>query len=302
MSSVPSTGDSRQRLSYLLPTFINFSLPNTRFDGPLWVRSNGNQQLAISAGFGVGIGVARGFIPYGKYARAALVFICSEAVRTGKPTISISDTYRGFMSQLGLTWNRANADEAILQMQALVACTITLTTTGLSDLGEETVETERFVFSFKDHMVFNPDRSGAISDETESSIVLSADFMEMIAIKGNRVPIRTEAWNYLLHHKSPMAADIYNWLAFRLLGLTHPSRISWDQLHNQFGSRSGSKMFKVKFLKELESAKLVYPEANVSEFGETKWGSSHGLILGASEGAKLAVWGDLPKRTRKTAK
>lgn len=301
MSSVPSTGDSRQRLSYLLPTFINFSLPNTRFDGPIWVRSNGNKQLAISAGFGVGIGATRGFIPYGKYARAALVFICSEAVRTRNPTISISDTYRGFMNQLGLTWNRANAEEAILQMQALVACTITLTTKGLSDLGEETVETERFVFSFKDHMVFNPDRSGAISDETESTIVLSADFMEMIAIKENRVPIRTEAWNYLLHHKSPMAADIYNWLAYRLLNLKHPSHISWEQLANQFGSRSGSKMFKVKFLKELASAKLVYPEANVSEFGEKKWGGSHGLVLKVSERASKAVWGDLPKRTRKMA-
>lgn len=299
MSSVPATGDAHQRLSYLLPAFINLSLPNTRFNSHLWVRSNGNQQLAITAGFGIGPDASEGFIPYGKYARAALLFICTEAVRTSEPTISVSETYSGFMKQLGLPWNRANASEAVRQMQALAASTITLTTTGLSDIGETEVVTKRFVISFEDHMVFNADRRGEISEKTPSSIVLSSEFMKVLADSG-KVPIRTDAWLYLIRNKSAMAVDIYNWMAYRLNGLKHPSYISWSQLHQQFGSESGLHMFKIRFRKELESAKLVYPEANVSEFGSGRRGVSQGLVLKASQHASESKWDELPMRTRKT--
>lgn len=301
MSSVPSPEESHQRLSYLLPLFINLSLPNTRVNSPLWVRTNGNQQLVINAGYGVGSEAKEGFVPYGKSARAALLFICTEAVRTKNPVITISDSYRGFMSQLGLTWNRKNADEAVRQMQALAASTITLTVTGLSDIGEDEVQATRFVISFKDQMVFNANRSGTISERTPSTIELSADFMKVVVEQGN-VPIFTDAWEYLIRHKSALAADIYVWLSYRLYGLKRPSYISWSQLHDQFGSSSPLRAFKHKFLKELESAMLVYPKANISEFGSGRHGGSNGLVLKASEEALLAVWDDLPVRTRSKAK
>lgn len=301
MSSVPSPDESHQRLSYLLPLFINHSLPNSRIKSQSWVRHNGRYQLTISAGAGVGIDAQQGFIPYGKAARAALLFICSEAVRTKSPIINISSSYRGFMDQLGLTWNRQNADEAVRQMQALAASTITLIKTGLSDIGEREVTTTRFVISFKDHMVFDAYCSGKISERTPSTVELSSDFMKVIEEQG-KVPILTDAWEYLIRHKSAMAADIYVWLTYRLFGLKRPSHVSWSQLHDQFGSTSPLRLFKQKFLKELESAMLVYPEANVSEFGSSRRGSSSGLVLKHSDKALSATWEDLPVRTRQAAK
>ena len=291
MSSVPPSGDTDQRLSYLLPSFINLSLPNTRSTSEVWVRTNGDQQVAISAGYGVGPHAGKGFIPYGKYARAALLFICTEAVRTGNPVISISETYRGFMKQLGLPWNRESAAEAVRQMQALAACTITLTTSGISDAGDTEVDIDRFVISFRDHMVFSA--TGELSGNTPSSIELSPQFMKVLAENG-RVPIRTDAWLHLVQHfNSAMTLDIYTWLAYRLYNLKHPSYISWEQLYQQFGSQSAMKVFKVRFRQALASAMSVYPEAHVSEFGSGRRGGSQGLVLKMSKNAMDSAWSAL---------
>lgn len=290
MSIVPASGDTHQRLSYLLPDFINLSLPNTRFGSHLWIRRNGTQQLAVTAGAGIGPDGLESFVPYGKYARAALLLICTEAVRTGEPIIPISDTYRGFMKQLGVTWNRSNAAEAVRQMQAVAACTITVTNTKVSDVGETEIDTERYTISFRDHMVFRADRSGELSDTTPSSIELSPEFMRVLTEAG-RVPVRTDAWVYLLQHsKAAMTLDIYTWLAYRLHHLKRPVRISWEQLRQQFGSEAELRNFKPKFRQALEDVLVVYPEADVSEFGSGRRGGTHGVLLKLSENAVESAW------------
>lgn len=290
MSIVPRSGDTHQRLSYLLPDFINLSLPNTRFSSHLWIRRNGTQQLAVTAGAGIGPDGLESFVPHGKYARAALLLICTEAVRTGDRIIPISDTYRGFMKQLGLTWNRGSAAEAVRQMQAIAACTITLTNTAISEAGEMEVTTERFTISFRDHMVFQANRTGELSDTTPSSIELSPDFMRALT-EGGRVPVRTDAWVYLLQHsKAAMTLDVYTWLAYRLHHLKSPVRISWEQLRQQFGSESELRNFKPKFRQALEDVLVVYPEANVSEFGLGRRGGTHGLLLKLSKNAVESTW------------
>ncbi len=290
MSSLPAAGDTHQRVSYLPPDFINLSLPNTRFSSHLWVRNNGPQQLMVTAGAGIGVDGLESFVPYGKYARAALLFICTEAVRTGQPVIPISTSYRGFMKQLGLSWSRHNAAEAVRQMQAVAASTIALGTMSVSDAGEIDRTIERFRISFKDHMVFTPHSVGELSENTPSSIELSPEFMQLLAERG-KVPLRTDAWLYLVQHsKAAMTLDIYTWLSYRLHRLNQPTRISWDQLWQQFGSESELKKFKPKFQVCLRDVMVVYPEANVTEFGSGPRGGTHGLMLKMSKNAMDSDW------------
>lgn len=291
MAIVPAAPDTHQQLSYLPPDFINLSLPNARFSDDLWIRLNGTQRLTIAAVHGVGPNGSDKFVPYGKYARAALLLLCTEAVRTGDPVIPISQSYRGFMKQLGVSWNQANANEAVRQMQALAACSITVSNTVTLDNGDLQVSNKRYFVSTQDRIAFAADRSGEISEENPSVIELSQDFMQMLST-GGRVPVRTDAWLYLLQQsRAAMALDIYLWLAYRLHHLKAPARISWEQLRQQFGSESELRNFKIQFRRALAEALEVYPEANVSEFGSTATGSTHGIMLKLSKKTALdSAW------------
>lgn len=290
MAIVAAASDAHQQLSYLPPDFINLSLPNARFNSDLWIRLNGTQQLTIAATHGVGPNNDDKFVPYGKYARAALLLLCTEAVRTANPVIPISESYRGFMKQLGLGYNQANAVEAVRQMQALAACSITVKNTVVHDDGEIEVSTKRYFISTEDRMVFTSDRGGELSEKRPSTIELSPDFMHMLST-GSRVPVRTDVWLHLLQQsRAAMALDIYLWLAYRLHHLKAPVRISWEQLRQQFGSDTELKDFTRKFRKALAEAQKVYPEAQVSEFGSTARGGTHGLMLKLSKSALDSEW------------
>jgi hypothetical protein len=291
MDIVPAAPDTHQQdLSYLPPDLINLSLPNARFSSLQWIRRNGNRQLTITAGDGIGPDGLESFVPYGKYARAALLLLCTEAVRTGNPVVQISESYRGFMKQLGVSWKRDNAIEAARQMQALAACSIAVRNQTTLDNGEIDVKIKRYHVSSANHMVFTADRSGEVSEGNSSAIELSPDFMQMLS-KTSRVPVRTDVWLHLLRtSRSAMTLDIYLWLAYRLHHLNAPTRISWEQLRQQFGSDVELKGFMRKFLKALAEALKVYPEANVTEFGETARGGTHGIMLKMSPNALTSVW------------
>ncbi|WP_145007904.1 replication protein RepA [Kocuria marina] len=293
MPIVPGSPDPAQRLGYLLPAFINLSLPNAAVEAHSWTRTNGNQTLTVTAGTGIGPDGSESFIPYGKMARAALMFLCTDAVVTSHPIIPVSQTYRGFLKQLGVTWNARNCANAIRQLQAVAASHITLTTTTEQDDATSTVDNERFTISFRDHMVFRGARDARLADPEESHIELSADFMRLVSEHG-AVPIRADAWRHLLERsKTPLALDLYVWLSYRLYSIKMPVRISWAQLHQQFGSSGDVVRFKAKFRAALEQVKEVYPEANVKEFGDTSRGSTHGIMLSLSKNALDSRWASI---------
>ena len=298
MDIVPVAPDTNQQLSYLLPEFINFSLPNARLRSHVWERRNGTQTMTITAGSTIGPDRADSFVPYGKYARAALLFLCTEAGRPGRngdPVIPISGSYRGFMKQLGVSWKRDNAVEAVRQMQAIASCTIAVHNKSTRDDGVIEATTERYLVSAKDRMIFSSDRSGTLVEQEPSSIELSPDFMRMIAT-GGRVPVRTDVWTHLLRtSRSPMTLDIYVWLAYRLHHLKGTTPISWQQLHEQFGSGTELKDFTRKFKHALAEAKAVYPEANVTDLGKTARGGTHGIRLSLSKNAVDSVWTASPE-------
>jgi hypothetical protein len=61
-----------------------------------------------------------------------------------------------------------------------------------------------------------------------------------------------------------LALDVYIWLAYRLHALSKPTLVSWRALHAAFGPNyARERDFRLKFKESLESALLVYPQADL---------------------------------------
>lgn len=72
------------------------------------------------------------------------------------------------------------------------------------------------------------------------------------------------AFKYLRH--DPLALDIYSWRTYRLPRVNEPNGcgISWHSLRNQFGpDYKEVRRFRRQFLKALEKAVSVYPDARL---------------------------------------
>ena len=81
--------------------FAMTSLPHKRIAAPLWRRDSPQTTLLVEAGRdrqGNFIGV-----PYGGLARLILLYLQTEAIRTGSPEVELGRSMKSWMSKMGLT-------------------------------------------------------------------------------------------------------------------------------------------------------------------------------------------------------
>ena len=86
----------------------------------------------------------------------------------------------------------------------------------------------------------------------------------MVNPNDHAMPIDKPASKYLQH--DPLALDIYSWLTYRLPRVNGPNGcgISCHSLRNQFGpDYKEARRFRRQFLKALEKAVSVYPDARL---------------------------------------
>lgn len=277
--------DSQMRKGFLPSQLISFSLPYNPIEEKTWTRKNGDNTLFISAGSASTPDGPESFIPWGKHARALLLYICTEAKRTGKPRVQLATSWRSLMKDLCLGWNRQRAAEVVKQLHALSDTTFTHAVSQRDEQGRLVTEKTSFVLGFKLKTVFDADRTGDLDPDAESYIELSHEFFRSV-IAEHCVPINYQVWARLAETtRSPMALDVYLWLSHRLHGLKEPSYIKWEQLYAQFGSTAPLSVFKKKFRLALASVKEVYPEANVVERGAGKSKGFRGVELRMSKNA-----------------
>jgi hypothetical protein len=94
------------------------------------------------------------------------------------------------------------------------------------------------------------------------TMTLSTRFFETLL--EHAVPLDKRALGSLQH--SALALDVYTWLAHRLCRIGHPEgvRLSWSNLHDQFGQEYGDRRdFKQEMRRALTAALAVYPAARV---------------------------------------
>lgn len=244
---------------------LAFSLPARRTREKVWERSNGHYSFLVTAGsIRVPGNTSVTELPSGKYARAALLFLCTQAKLTNDPTVTITDTYRSFIEDLGMKWQGIERSrEAVRQLMLVSAATFTIHKDGV-DLatGDEGYDDKGARFSGAMNLWTTNGRA-RISLNNKSTITLAPMFAEML---DRAAPISLKSWRWLLtHSKSPMALDVYMWLCARLHRCESHTRVSWFQLYNQFGSSSPLPRFKQHFREALDTALLVYSEAQIRE-------------------------------------
>lgn len=234
---------------------VQLSLPYRKIDAPYWKRVNGDMSMSMIAGvYETPEGETINMVPYGKYARLALMYLCTESVRTKSPRIELSRTLRGFMRDLGLQWNSAEAKEAVTQLRAILAMQLNFANNSPVIEGKKRMQDFNILVGSRSDITFEAD--GNIDDRV-SYFLLSNEFYEAVIAQWS-VPMEHKVWAELVRStKSPMALDVYLWLNTRV----HKSggRVAWWQLQEQFGSTAPLRDFKVSFRKALKDVLEAAP-------------------------------------------
>jgi hypothetical protein len=264
-SPLPTIVENDLELAYQYAPFIQCSFPHSCPD-PLssFQRRNGRLTLTISTKRAA-IG-----LPYGIPARLLTIFITSAAVRAQSREVYLGATLREFLQELDIPISRGPRGSLITyadQLQRLIETAFTIEEHLHDEEGRRGLDIRQTFFAERARMWWDANDGEPLL--SGSSLELSAALYESIVERA--VPLKTN--DIKLIRKSCMDLDVYSWLVHRLYRLPKLSRITWQQLEQQFGhSYSELRVFKFHFSQSLKRIAELYPEAN--------WRlNDHGIML-----------------------
>lgn len=281
----------RGERAFLPVEFVMMTLPYQRPADTFWERTNGLSRLTIHAGrFTDANGEIHHFVPYGKMARAALLYLMTQVRRTGSRDIEIGSSFRSFAKAAGIPVSGANAKMVVRQLRALLRCTVSYTKVSTKDDITKVVEGQ-YVVADKSELWLDVRKEHIGEDGLLTSTVRISENLFASVMSEETRPIDLEKYSKLAAGRSPMAMDIYVWLAARLFPLEKQGPgagafIKWEELHSQFGSSNGLREFKRDFKTALEKVLAVDTGMNVFIFtGTTQRKGFKGLVLRRSPGS-----------------
>ncbi|MGV5432036.1 replication protein RepA [Pseudomonas aeruginosa] len=250
---------------YIAHFLAQATLPHTDPKTNYFKRGTDKLNLSIVANPDYGV-------PYGGVSRLLLAWMCTEAVRTGSPDLSLGRSQAAFLQSLDLRNDGRYIARVRDQSLRLVHSMITV------EGADGDASHVRNILLAEEAFVFWNSRNTVRRGSWESSITLSTDFFKHLI--SAPVPIKMEALRALI--KSPLAMDIYTWLVYRMFTLNvgaskggrRLAHVPWTGLMMQFGSGyantpKGLANFKTNFRLRLNEALLFYPEAR-NHIEETK--------------------------------
>jgi hypothetical protein len=253
-AAISIMAEEETRLGITHAGFALTSLPHKRTDDAFWKREGHRTTLLVESGRdrkGDIIGV-----PYGSIARLILLYLQTEAIRTGSPDVELGKSMKSWMGRMSLTTGGKTYQLVTEQARRISACRLTFFAD--RENGAEARHNGAFV---QDAISL----SGVLSDESQPSlwqdrVRLDAGFWR--SLQEHPVPIREEAIKAI--GTRSLAIDVYIWLAYRLHSLGKTTPVSWQALHGQFGAGFRLvRQLKPTFTEALQLALAVYPEARV---------------------------------------
>jgi hypothetical protein len=253
--------------------FVQATLPHRqpRYNPPEWHRTNGNYTLSIQPGYATDPGTSKrsclGY-PFGSIPRLVLFWITTEALRTRSPQLWLGPSLSAFMREIGLNPDnggtgakRSDARRLRDQLERLFRARISFEFNGIDDERRS----RRFMnmdIAEGGELWWDPKRPDQVN-LFESWITLGRTFYE--ALIANPVPADLRALRAL--KSSPLALDLYTWLAYRAHRVTEadkPVRVTWKQLADQLGGDyADPKDFKRFFRPALAKVLALYPKLHV---------------------------------------
>lgn len=235
-----------------------------------WDVRQGEVRQILQAGFGFaanGEDIEQRGLPYGTRARLLLVWIMTEAVRTGLPTVNLLTGVSSFVRTLGLQVHGPETGRIREQLRRIAATHYTLIS------GRTTTRGPLVAVETSFHATDEYGNPSVWPGKIELGERFMLDLLE------HAVPMRLEAVKALRH--SSLAFDMYMWLVYRLCRVAEGSvvKISWESLYRQFGQDRGEELTQRQANKRLHAfrqrvvgrsdrpgalpaALLVYPQAD----------------------------------------
>jgi hypothetical protein len=193
-------------------------------------------------------------VPYGSRARLILLYLQSEALRTGSRDVELGKSLRAWLGRMGIPVGGKNLSTVREQTDRISRCRLTFEVRQGNRIGLANQ-------SIMDASIFlDPSDDEAQGSLFSQTARLSEAFFE--GLKRHPVPIVEAAISAISNNSQ--AIDVYCWLAYRLHSLSKPTPISWSALKVQFGAGVNQmNNFRHRFLPNLKLALAVYPEARV---------------------------------------
>lgn len=286
-----------EALAFAPRLFTQLALPyqDPGSDLPRWIRRNGSMTLVVNPALTEAEdGELVAGYPYGVIPRLVLIWVTTEVKQTGRREIVLGRSLREFVDRLGLFADRggprSDRSRVADQVERLFSASMTVTDrrTNIPHDFPEDDELEEpdelddgaLLPPREPKMVTLPARRTRVEHfalshsfelweahthgrKWEGSLVLSEQFYD--SIRDGAVPLPRPALVELrLRTRSPLALDIYAWLAHRLHYVKKPTLIPWKELAGQFGGTyARTRDFKAQFLRELPHVLVVYSAAKV---------------------------------------
>jgi hypothetical protein len=192
-------------------------------------------------------------VPYGSYARFILLFLQSQAVKTGSREIDLGRSMRVWLGNMGLSIGGTTYRMVGEQARRISGCTLTF----YADRDNREVMRRG---GFVDGSITMADVKTDQPSLWQDKVLLNEEFYR--ALRDHPVPL-SEAALRAIGPRS-MVIDIYIWLAYRLHALKADVAVTWPSIYAQFGAGYGRmRDFRTGFLGGLELACAVYPEARI---------------------------------------
>jgi hypothetical protein len=254
-------------LGFMAKFLVQTTLPHSEQTGTQYVRTDGNLTLRITDVGATGL-------PYGSYPRLILIWMTTEAVRTGNRELELGSSLSRFMAQLGLHatgghWGTIPRFRD--QMQRLVGSAISTRWSGEAN-GENHLVGENLLVAERFHLWWTPQEL-PYRILAKSSVTLSVNFFEQLVAAP--VPLDLRAVRVL--KRSPLALDLYAWATRRVSYLSRTTLIPWESLRRSFGAGyaetpQGRSCFRAKAIEAFHRIVMVYPELKIESH-------DNGLVL-----------------------
>ena len=262
--------DDAERMGFTYSGFALTSLPHKPPKTDTWRREGHNLTLVLQAGVDrneKSIG-----LPYGSYARFILLFLQSEAIRTGSREVELGRSMRVWLGTMNLSIGGMTYKMVNEQARRISGCSLTF----FADRSGAQIKSRGGFVKTEITM------TNVIGDQPalwQDRVLLDEDFYR--ALRDHPVPVSETALRAI--GPRSLVIDVYIWLAYRLHALKKEVEVGWPALFAQFGGGVGRiRGFRKYFIECLAIATAAYPEARV-DIGE------RGVILRPSRPAIAKV-------------
>ncbi len=199
-------------------------------------------------------------MPYGTRARLIMAYLTTQAIKTQSAVIDVEKSVSAFTQIIGLERKGRDINDVKNQLARFASSKIQLS----FELSPGHIAKTDFSIVQSYDVWFSKDKDQ--KHLWPSIIELSDKYFN--SLLNNSVPLDIRALSALKN--SPMALDVYSWLAQRLHKVDKKKVggdfIAWKNMKDQFGSNFKTmKKFKESFRSTLRTVKLQYRDANIVE-------------------------------------